>query len=127
MKNTHRSIKYILALSVPAIIVVLISCCSTAWKSLQASLPDLDGRPDGVYRGEYDVSGTPVKVVLDVTVQNKALAAIKIIKHSSSPIGKRAEVITERVIAGQSLNVDVVSGATASSKAILKAVEDALR
>ena len=127
MKNTHRIINYISALSVLAIIVVIITCCSTAWKSLQASLPDLNGKPDGAYRGEYDVSGTPVKVVLDVIVRNERLDSISIVKHICSPIGKKAEKIIDSIIAGQSLNIDVVSGATASSNGILKAVENALQ
>ena len=78
-------------------------------------------------RGNYDLSGTPVKVTLDVTVQRGIISSIKIIEHFCSPIGKKAEKIVERIIEGQSLSIDAISGATASSKAILKAVEDALR
>jgi len=37
-----------------------------------------------------------------------------------------AELITDMVIDSQSLKVDVVSGATYSSKIILKAIENAL-
>jgi uncharacterized protein with FMN-binding domain len=66
-------------------------------------------------------------VALEVTVQNKNITAIKIIKHSCSPIGKKAEKITGRIIEEQSLGVGTVSGATGSSKTILKAVENALR
>jgi len=110
------------------IITVLISSCKTAsLKEIQAKLPDMNGKPDGLYHGFYDLSGTPVKVTLDVTVQDENIAAIKIVKHSCSPIGKKAEKITEKIIEQQSLEVDAISGATGSSKAILKAVEDALR
>ena len=42
---------------------------------------DMEGKHDGVYRGSYDLSGTPVKVILDVTVQNQNITAINIIKH----------------------------------------------
>ena len=85
------------------------------------------GKPDGVYRGNYDLKGSPVRVILDVTVQDEKITAIKIVKHISSPIGKKAEKITERIIEKQDLGVDAVSGATGSSKAILKAVENALQ
>jgi len=115
---------------IPLFIVItalLIAGCSTAYKGLQASLPDLGGKPDGVYRGKFDVSGTPVNVVLEVTIQNELISSIRIISHMCSPIGKKAEEIIERIILKQSLDVDVVSGATASSKGILKAVEDALQ
>jgi uncharacterized protein with FMN-binding domain len=87
----------------------------------------MKGKFDGLYRGNYVLSGTPVKVVLDVTIQNKNIVAINIVEHFCSPIGKKAEKITDRIIEQQSLNVDAISGATGSSKAILKAVENALQ
>jgi uncharacterized protein with FMN-binding domain len=105
----------------------LIAGCSTAYKNLVAEMPDLGPMTDGVYRGNYDLSGTPVKVILDVIIQNHNIIKIEILKHSCSPIGKKAEKITERIIEYQNLDVDVISGATASSKAILKAVENALQ
>jgi len=40
--------------------------------------------------------------------------------------GKPAEAIVDSVVAAQSLQVDIVSGATLSSKCILKAIEVAL-
>ena len=101
--------------------------CSTAYKSLTASMPNMSLMANGVYRGEYDVSATPVKVVLDVTVQGRQITEINIVRHNSSPIGKRAERIIDQIIEEQSLDIDVISGATASSKAILKAVENALQ
>jgi len=109
------------------IAVLFSSCKSGSLTEILALLPDMNGKPDGVYRGDYDLSGTPVKVTLDVTVQNENITAINIIKHFCSPIGKKAEKITEKIIEQQSLNVDAISGATGSSKAILKAVENALR
>jgi uncharacterized protein with FMN-binding domain len=87
----------------------------------------MNDKPDGTYRGSYSVEKTPVKVTLDVVVQNKNIIAINIIRHIRSPIGKKAEKITDVIIERQSLAVDVISGATASSKAILKAVENALQ
>lgn len=98
--------------------------CSTAYKNITAQMPDLTQFADGVYRGIYDLSGTPVKVNLDVYIQDNRIVKIEIIKHNCSPIGKKAENIIEYVIEKQSLEVDVVSGATASSKSILKAIEN---
>jgi len=109
------------------LITIIISACSTAYSGLQAILPDLSGRQNGEYQGEYSVSGTPVSVKLVVTIENEKLSTIKIVKHISSPIGKKAEKIIDRIISQQSLNIDAVSGATASSKGILKAVESALK
>jgi len=118
--------KRVLIFSLLTIAVFIPSCKSAKFTEIQAKLPDMSSKPDGEYRGFYDLSGTPVKVTLDVTVQDENIAAIKIVKHSCSPIGKKAEKITERIIEQQSLGVDAVSGATGSSVAILKAVENAL-
>jgi len=111
----------------PILFSLIIICCSTAYKNITAQLPDLANMNDGVYRGVYDLSGTPVDVTLDVIIQDNKIIDVKIIKHVCSPIGKKAEVITEQVIKKQSLDIDVISGATGSSKAILKAVEIALK
>jgi len=108
------------------VICVLIIGCSTAYKSLTAIMPDLTLKEDGVYRGIYDLTGTPVKVTLDVYIQDNRIKSIEIIKHISSPIGKKAEKIIDQIIVSQNLDIDAVSGATGSSKAILKAVENAL-
>jgi len=94
---------------------------------MQVSLPDINAKADGTYRGEVDFKGTPISVIVDVVLENQLITAVNIIKHTSSPIGKRAEVVIDKIIETQSLDVDVVSGATVSGKAILKAVEEALR
>jgi uncharacterized protein with FMN-binding domain len=109
------------------ITMLCFSCKSNSFTEIQASLPDINSKSDGLYRGKYVLSGSPVKVVLDVNIQNKNITAINIITHFCSPIGKKAEKITGKIIEQQSLNVDVISGATGSSKAILKAVENALQ
>ena len=96
--------------------------CSTP---INASMPSLSGKPDGIYRGES--SNSWVTVVLDVSMQNEQLVKIDIVKHTGSSIGKQAERIIPEIIRRQSLDVDAVSGATGSSRCILKAVENALQ
>jgi len=110
-----------------AFFCVIIIACSTTYKNLTAKMPDLALKTNGVYRGDYDLSGTPVKVILDVTIQNHKIIEIGIVEHFCSPIGKKAEKIIDRIIEAQNLDVDTISGATASSKAIIKAVENALQ
>jgi len=114
-----------------AILFLIVSLsiigCSTAYKSITAQMPDLTLFNNGFYRGVYDLSGTPVKVTLDVDIQDNKIVDIKIVEHKSSSIGKKAESIIGHIIEKQSLEVDAVSGATASSKTILKAIEDALK
>ena len=106
---------------------IFASCSTNRIRDIQVMLPDLTGKADGTYRGERSISRTPVKATLDVVLRNRAIISINIVRHFCSPIGKKAESIVEKIVEEQSLDIDVVSGATASSKAILKAVENALQ
>ena len=81
--------------------------------------------PDGTYAGEFH-PGRFVGATVAVHVQGHRINAIDIIEHNYGQ-GKPAESITASVILRQGLDVDVVSGATVSSKVILVAVENALR
>lgn len=85
---------------------------------------DISDVPDGVYVGEYDVNFIYAKV--EVTVQNGKITGIDILEHKNER-GKSAEIVIDKIIEEQKINVDAVSGATNSSTVIKKAVENALR
>lgn len=89
------------------------------------TLPDLDLSliEDGIYTGSY--SEFPVLAEVEVTVKNHAITGIELVKHRHGR-GVAAEVIPDRVVEAQTLQVDVVTGATYSSMVILLAIEDAL-
>lgn len=78
---------------------------------------------DGHYIGSYDVNFIAAKV--QVNVKNHTIVSIKLLKHKTER-GQKAEVIPERVVKAQSLKVDTITGATNSSKVILKAIQNAL-
>ncbi|MBP1045721.1 FMN-binding protein [Enterococcus sp. BWM-S5] len=84
---------------------------------------DLAQISDGVYSGEFDalLVGSKTKV----TVKDNQIAAVDLIEHKTE-LGEKAEKIVDDVVKQQSLEVDVVSGATNSSKVILKSIENAL-
>ena len=84
---------------------------------------DIINVPDGVYVGEYDVGFVYAKV--EVTVQNGVITNIDILEHKNGR-GSRAEVVVDRIIEEQKIDVDAVSGATNSSTVIKKAVENAI-
>jgi uncharacterized protein with FMN-binding domain len=92
-------------------------------KNLQINNPDLTKLQDGTYEG-YHESG-PVKVLLDITVKDHQIMTIEIRKHDHGR-GEKAEEIIESILSAQSLDVDVITRATVSSKIILKAAENAL-
>jgi len=86
----------------------------------EVNLMELD---DGSYTGNYKVF--PVSAEVRVTMNNHKITEIELIEHKNGE-GAAAEVIPEKVVEAQTLDVDVVSGATYSSKVILKAIENAL-
>jgi len=92
--------------------------------ALQIGSVDLANIPDGEYTGAYDCwrwSNT-----VHITVQDHQITGVESIK---GPGGRESirEDLTNRVIDAQSPDVDAISGATADSKAFLKAVENALQ
>lgn len=84
---------------------------------------DFSAIPDGSYSGEF--SRFPVSAEVEVLVEEEKFSRIDLLNHRHGP-GYGAEAILERVIQEQSLQVDVISGATYSSIVVLKAIEDAL-
>jgi uncharacterized protein with FMN-binding domain len=56
-------------------------------------------------------------------VQDYKIADIKIIEGGQSEI---TSLIIDEIISSQNINIDTVSGASITTKAFLKAVEDAL-
>ena len=85
--------------------------------------PTLAQVADGTYTGSHTIA--PVTAEVAVTVQDHAITDIVITRHDTG-LGRPAERIVEDVMAQQSLDVDSVSGATVSSRCILKAIEAAL-
>lgn len=86
-------------------------------------LPDLRTLKDGTYPGSFKVF--PISVELEVTLKNHSLSDIVILKHENRR-GQPAEAILGEVLRNQTLEVDTVTGATYSSKVILKAIAQAL-
>jgi uncharacterized protein with FMN-binding domain len=85
---------------------------------------DLTAVRDGRYRGSQ--SNFPVTARVRMTVQGGRITEIELLRHFHGP-GHGADDIVGRVLAQQSLRVDAVSGASYSSKVVLKAMENALR
>lgn len=78
---------------------------------------------DGEYTGTF--TENPLVVEVKVYIENGRITDIEILKHEHG-MGQKGEKIVLDVMEKQTLEVDTISGATASSKVILKAIEDAL-
>lgn len=97
-------------------------------KNLPLDGADFSRLKDGVYHGTYAGGMYRWRAnECEVTVEGGRVARIEL-AGSSDPRAKNTihQPLVQRVIEAQSLQVDVVSGATLTSKAYLKAVEDAL-
>lgn len=111
--------------AVMAIILgVTLSKTSKALTALTIEPIDVSRLRDGVYDGFYD--GGLVKAKVRATVSRGRITDLTILKHDHGRGGK-AESIVETVVQAQSLAVDTVTGATGSSKVLLKATEIALK
>ncbi|PKM49930.1 MAG: FMN-binding protein [Firmicutes bacterium HGW-Firmicutes-7] len=85
---------------------------------------DISSISDGLYTGSFDAKITAATV--GITVKDGEITDIDLIKHKHDE-GAQAVTIIDDVLGEQSLEVDVVSGATNSSNTILKAIEVALK
>lgn len=83
--------------------------------------------PDGTYTGEAVGFRPGLKV--EITIINGELTSVEVIEHNE--IGRQywqtpINLIPGEIVKRQETEVDSVSGATATSKAIMAAVEDAV-
>lgn len=82
---------------------------------------------DGVYQGS--ATGYKGNTTVQVTVQNGNIAGIEVLSTGDDEqfFSRAKDTVISSILAGQSTNVDSVSGATFSSNGIIDAVENALQ
>ncbi len=114
---------FLIVFIITAVYLKSVADYKKAIKDTTFSNIDISNIPDGVYVGEYDVNFIYAKV--EVTVQHNAITSIDIMEHKNDR-GKPAEIVVDKIIEEQKIDVDTVSGATNSSTVIKKAVENAL-
>ena len=80
---------------------------------------------DGVYKGTG--TGYAGDITVAVQIKDKQIVEIDILSSSDdAAFFKRAQAVIDKIIEGQTLDVDTVSGATYSSRGIISAVKNAL-
>lgn len=80
---------------------------------------------DGVYKGTG--TGYAGDITVAVQIKDKQIVAIDILSSSDdAAFFKRAQAVIDKIIEGQTLDVDTVSGATYSSRGIISAVKNAM-
>lgn len=78
---------------------------------------------DGKFNGEYKNGN--FKIVVLTTIENNKIKNIQILEHTKL-LGYKAEKLTNEIINKETTDVDIVSSATLSSKALIKAVENSI-
>ena len=114
----------IIGIAVAGINVMMKKQVSRMYEQLDAAaMIALDHVADGTYEGTAE---TPlVKVTVAVTVENHTLKDIQLLRHENGK-GAPAEAMLPEMLRQNTSEVDTVSGATMSSKAIRAALRDAL-
>lgn len=85
---------------------------------------DLATVPDGKHQGRFGYGYHSFTV--EATVQNHRLVKVDLLTETDYDYAKKAAPVLTRMVERQSPNVDAVTGATTTSKAIMKATESAL-
>lgn len=80
---------------------------------------------DGTYQGKETTGG--FTYVVEVAVAQHKIARINILRNRPAVYPLLAAGVARKVMNAQRVNVDAVTGATTTSKALLLAIEDALR
>ena len=104
-------------------ILILKTATEKGQSSISYETVDMTRVKDGTYTGE--AGGGMVYVKVSVAVSDHAIKRIDILEHKNGR-GQKAEAVTNVMLAKNTYDVDVVSGATGSSNTIRSAVSKAL-
>jgi uncharacterized protein with FMN-binding domain len=117
-------VKYLAAATLLFSLTALFGCTNAAVRKMPINHVDLTQVKDGDYFGGYAYGGFSYEV--RVSVANHQIKDIVIVKNRTTKHAKMAEGVVKRILEQQKNDVDAVSRATTTSKALLKATENAL-
>lgn len=93
-------------------------------KNIKINGIEISNLNDGVYNGKY--KGGRWTNELNITIQDHKIIKIDIVDDVTFVKPNLSDELFSKVIEAQNTIVDVVSGATVTSKAFLKSIENAL-
>ncbi len=117
---------FVIALPLAAVLS-LCGCVSEelrAVRTMRINDVDLSRVRDGSYEGSFSYGS--FNYLVRTTVKKGRIVKVDILKNRDTTYAMKAEKVAERVIEKQTPNVDAVTGATTTSKALLKAIEYSL-
>lgn len=132
MKNTLTKIKLIWKIIGAFVLLLCIAGGAYLWdikqeqkvvNALSITRQDMSIH-DGTYYGYYQYGRITYGV--DVTIKNYAITDIQVVSNRTNKYARMAEGVIKNVLARNNVDVDVIAGATTTSKALLKAIEQVL-
>ena len=114
----------ILLISVSTLMFIFMNGMDDA-KAIQINSIDLYKVEDGEYIGSFDLTRWSNEI--KVTVKNHKIIALEVEEDVMIKIDEVTKTLFDNVIQNQSLDVDIETGATITSHAYLKAIENALK
>ncbi|MGI6083396.1 MAG: FMN-binding protein [Limnochordia bacterium] len=106
------------------VVGLLLMAGQSSIKELSVEEIDFTALRDGVYAGWFE--GGRWSNGVEMTVTEGQVVAIEVTKDMRFSLDKARQEVIDRVLRAQSLQIDAVAGATVTTKAYLKAMEDAL-
>ncbi len=121
-----KNIKKMIALIMTLILVFSIGACQPEDVPEDTNDEQAKEGISGIFEGESNGKGGPF--VLEVTLENSEIQDIKILESEESSYTEPVIAdLTNQIIETNSTDVEVVSGATLTTKAITGAVKDAVK
>ena len=117
----------LMVMTIGVVALLMAGCTSsevTETRKLLINHVDLQKAANGIYEGEYGYG--KFTYVVEVAIQDHRIARISVLMNRDTKRAKMAEGVVGKVMDYQRNDVDVVSGATTTSKALLKAIENAI-
>lgn len=119
-----------LTISITILLIMMIMIVGSSiglhyYRNIPIQDTDLSQLPDGSYQGQVEMGG--FTYILSVEINNNRIQKIKILNNRNNSYSHHAEAIIFRIMDHQNANVAAITGATTSSKVLMKAVENALK
>ncbi len=115
-----------LSITLLLVLILLSGCALVKYKKKIAATEiqtvNLKAIEDGVYEGFYDVYLINARV--SVEIKDHKIINLELVEHKHDRFS--GEAMIQKVLDKQSLEVDIITGATNSCKTVLKAIEIAL-
>ena len=123
LKRISLIILAILLLSTATMMFIFMNGMEDA-KAIQINSVDLSIVEDGDYVGSFDLTRWSNEI--KVTVKDHKIIALEVVEDVMFKMDEITTELFDRVIQNQSLDLDIETGATITSHAYLKAIENAL-